>query len=105
MTGKKKCCIIFRVGKEKGNYRPVSLASVLKKIMEQFLMKTVYWHMKNKNLNSQHGSTKNKPCLSTLIDFDDERTGFVDEGKGMSGVHFDLKKAFSTVLYIILVAK
>jgi len=32
-------------------------------------------------------------------------TGFVDEGRGMSDVHFDLRKAFGTVSCIVLVAK
>lgn len=105
MTGKRKCYPIFRVGKEEGNYVPVSLTSVLRKIVEQFLMKTVYWHMKNKNLKSQHGSTESKSCLTILVDFYDEMTGFVDEWRGMGDVHFDFRKAFGTVLRITLVAK
>lgn len=88
MTGKKKCYTIFRAGKGKGNYRPVDI------------MKTVYWHMKNKHLNNQHGSTKSKPCLTILIDFCDERTGFV-EGEERE----NLRKAFDTVSCVILVAK
>lgn len=35
--------------KEEGNPRAVNLASVLRKIMEQFLMKTLHWHMRNMN--------------------------------------------------------
>lgn len=100
MTGKKKCYTIFRAGKGKGNYRPVDITMVLRKIMEQFLMKTVYWHMKNKHLNNQHGSSKSKPCLTILIDFCDERTGFV-EGEERE----NLRKAFDTVSCVILVAK
>lgn len=68
-------------------------------------METVYRHMKNKYLNSQQGSTKSKPCLTILIDFYDERTGFVDEGKGTSDLQFVPKAFLKSVSRIILVAK
>lgn len=68
--------------------------------MEQFLTKTIYWHMKNKNLivNIQHRSAKSKSCLTDPIDFYGGMTGLADEGGGM-GDHFDLRKAFSTVSF------
>lgn len=68
--------------------------------MEQFLTKTIYWHMKNKNLivNIQHRSAKSKSCLTDPIDFYGGMTGFADEGGGM-GDRFDLRKAFSTVSF------
>jgi len=73
MIRKRKCYTIFRVGKEERNYRPVSLTSVLRNIMEKFLVKTVYWRMKNRNLKRKNGSTKSKPCLTIMIDFYDDR--------------------------------
>ncbi|CAM5075608.1 unnamed protein product [Eretmochelys imbricata] len=89
---------IFKKGKKEdpGNYRPVSLTSVLGKIMEQVLKESILKHLHERKVirNSQHGFTKGRSCLTNLIAFYDEITGSVDEGK-----------AFGTVSHSILASK
>ncbi|CAM4637825.1 unnamed protein product [Caretta caretta] len=100
---------IFKKGKteDPGNYRPVSLASVPGKIMEQVLKESILKHLEERRVirNSQHGFTKGKSCLTNLIAFYDEITGSVDEGKAVDVLFLDFSKALDTVSRSILASK
>ncbi|CAM4713200.1 unnamed protein product [Lepidochelys kempii] len=109
--GWKKANVVPIFKKEKaedpGNCRPVSLTSVLGKIMEQVLKESVLKHLEERKVirNSQHGFTKGKSCLTNLIAFCDEITGSVDEGKAVDMLFPDFSKAFDTVSHSILASK
>ena len=72
---------IFKKGKKKedpGIYRPVSLSSVLGKIMEQALLKALLRHMEYTVENTskmiggnKHDVTKEESCLTNLLAFYD----------------------------------
>ena len=63
--------------------------------------------MKDKKVigSSQHGFTKGKSCLISMITFYDETTGLVDEGRAVDIVYLDFHKAFDTVSHKILKEK
>ena len=75
---------IFKKGKKEdpGNYRPVSLASIPGKAMEQLILEVIIKQVQEKKVirSSQHGFTKEKSCLTNLIAFYDDMTGWVDDG-------------------------
>ncbi|KAK4815508.1 hypothetical protein QYF61_003066 [Mycteria americana] len=87
-----------------GNYRPVSLTSVLGKLMEQIILSAITWHVEdNQGIKpSQHGFRKGRFCLTNLISFYDKVTRLMDEGKAVDVVYLDFSKAFDTVSHSIL---
>ncbi|KAK4824713.1 hypothetical protein QYF61_017939 [Mycteria americana] len=62
-------------------------------------------HMKDKKVirSSQHSLIKGKSCFTNLINFYNETTGLVDEGRAVDIVYLDFSKAFDTVSHKILI--
>ncbi|GAB0204823.1 mitochondrial enolase superfamily member 1 [Grus japonensis] len=83
--------LAFKKGKKEdpGNYRPVSLTSIPGKVMEQLILDVISRHVEEKKViggGGQHGFTKGKSCLTHLIAFYDDMTGWVDEGRAVDVV-------------------
>jgi len=62
---------VFGKGKKEdpGNYEPVSLTSVLVKVVEQFVLDTISKQLEEKKVIrcSQYGFTKGKSCLTNVM--------------------------------------
>ncbi|KAK4808263.1 hypothetical protein QYF61_020753 [Mycteria americana] len=78
---------IYKKGRKEdpGNYRPVSLTSVLGKLMEQIILSAITRHVEdNQGIKpSQHGFKKGRSCLTNLISFYNKVTCLMDEGKAV----------------------
>ncbi|CAM5164461.1 unnamed protein product [Natator depressus] len=89
---------IFKKGKKRdpGNYRPVSLTSVVCKVLEKILKEKV---VKDIEVNGkwdkiQHGFTKGRSCQTNLISFFEKVTDFLDKGNAVDLIYLDFSKAF-----------
>jgi len=100
---------IYKKGcrEDPANYRPVSLTSVPGKIMEQIVLREITRHMQvNRGIRpSQHGFTKGRSCLTSLISLYDLVTCLVDEGNAVDVVYLDFSKAFDMASHNILLGK
>jgi hypothetical protein len=94
---------IFKKGDRSlpGNYRPVSLTTVLCKVMKAIIREHVMEHMVTYNLfcDQQHGFVPGRSCMTQLMTCIDEWTEALDKGEPLpvDAIYLDFKKAFDTV--------
>ncbi|KAK4825715.1 LOW QUALITY PROTEIN: hypothetical protein QYF61_002133 [Mycteria americana] len=88
-----------------GNYRPISLTSVPRKVMERILLGAITRQIKHVIGKSQHGFTKGKLCLTNLIAFYGKVTCAVDVERVVDIVSLDFSKAFHTFSHSLLLKK
>ena len=81
------------------NYRPVSLTSVICKLLETIMRDHMMdFLVKHKLINpSQHGFLKARSCLTNLLCFFEEITKWVDDGSPVDVIYLDFQKAFDKV--------
>ena len=89
------------------NYRPVSLTSVICKLLERLIKDhLVDFRVENKLINpSQHGFLKARSCLTNMLCFLEDVTKWVDEGSPVDIIYLDFKKAFDKVSHQRLLLK
>ena len=90
-----------------GGYRPISLTSVLRKVVEWIISGAIMDQLKdNQGIRpSQHGFMNGRSCLTNPISFYDKVTHLVNEGKAVNVVYLDFSKAYDTVPHSILMEK
>lgn len=100
---------IFKKGSkcEAGNYRPISLTSVVIKIFERIIKDKVVSFLDRHQLiiNTQHGFRNNRSCLTNLLEFYNYISSNCDERVPSDIIYLDFKKAFDTVPHKRLLIK
>ena len=100
---------IFKKGSKSspGNYRPISLTSIVCKLMETIIRDKIVKHLEENNLlnDSQHGFRSKRSCLTNLLDFFYDIFKMYDEEKAVDVVYLDFQKAFDKVPHKRLLAK
>ena len=90
-----------------GNYRPVSLTSVVCKVTESIIRDQVMTHLVNNELftSSQHGFVAGKSCTTQLTECIDLWTNIIEKGGYLDVVYLDFVKAFDKVAHNRLIRK
>ena len=100
---------IFKKGNRAltSNYRPVSLTSVIGKLLESIMAKNIREHLDRHNLikDSQHGFSKGKSCLKNLLSFYRNVFETADNNGKYGIIYFDFSKAFDKVPHQRLIQK
>ena len=75
--------------------------------MESILRDAIVHHLEKHDLlrSSQHGFMAGKSTLSNLLEYLEELTRMVDEGKSVDVVYLDFAKAFNKVPHLRLIQK
>ena len=109
-----KIADVIPIFKKKGrrdralNYRPVSLTSVVCKIMEKILRSKIARHLKERGFLSegQHGFREGRSTLTNLLEFYDKVSEILQERNGWADcIYLDFQKAFDSVPYERLAMK
>ena len=90
-----------------GNYRPISLTSIVCKVMESIIRDEIMSHLNNNELLScnQHGFVPKRSCVTNLLDIMDKWTETLDIGTPVDAVYLDFAKAFDSVPHNRLIKK
>ena len=89
------------------NYRPISVISIVARIMEKLVHNQIYEYLIKENLlaNSQHGFRQNYSTLTALLDITNRWYQNMDIGQLNGVIFLDLKKAFDTDNHDVLLSK
>ena len=100
---------IFKKGDKSiaSNYRPISLTSIIGKLLESIIATKIRSHLETFNLihSSQHGFTQGRSCLTNLLSFFSEVYEAVDNDKSYDIIYLDFSKAFDRVPHERLIRK
>uniref|UniRef100_A0A0P4VVU6 Reverse transcriptase domain-containing protein n=1 Tax=Scylla olivacea TaxID=85551 RepID=A0A0P4VVU6_SCYOL len=100
---------IFKKGNKSlpANYRPISLTSVVCKLMETIIRDKIVKYLEENKIikDSQHGFRTKRSCLTNLLDFFYEVFNSYDETKAVDIIYLDFQKAFDTVPHKRLISK
>jgi hypothetical protein len=94
-------------GTQVGNYRPVSLTSVVCKVMEKIIRKAILDHLTNKGILSeyQHGFGNGRSFSTQLLHVVDRVSEILDRGVAVDAVYLYFAKAFNKVPHERLLLK
>ena len=91
----------------RSNYRPISLTTVISKILERIIRDELLGHCVDNSLvfKPQHGFLPAKSCLSNPVETLDFITSSLVEGHCVDEIILDFEKAFDLIPHRILVQK
>ena len=85
------------------NYRPISLTSIVVKILESIIKPIILNHLMCNNIihSNQHGFLPMRSCITNLLEALDEWSLLLDKGSPVDILYIDFAKAFDKVQHSI----
>ena len=82
-----------------GNYRPITITSVICRVLEKIVKANIMNHVTKNNLlsNKQHGFVSGRSCLTNLLETMEYITKLTDLGVPVDEIFLDFSKAFDKV--------
>lgn len=100
---------IYKKGSKKipENYRPVSLTSILSKVMERIISSRMIFHCEQQGIltDVQYGFRQRRSCNSQLLNVMETWTDWIEQGDPFDCIYFDFMKAFDKVSHRLLIEK
>ena len=92
---------------EPGNYRPISLTSVVCKLLERNIKNSVVEHLSSNDLlsDAQYGFREHRSTVLQLLEVLEHWTAAIDENQQVDSIYFDFAKAFDKVPHQRLLTK
>ena len=89
------------------NYRPVSLTSIICKLLEKIVQQAVMEHLIDNGLinDNQHGFVPGRSCITQLFVVLDHWTDILDDHGALDAIYLDFAKAFDIVPHERLLLK
>ena len=84
---------------DSSNYRPISLTSIICKIMEKIVRDAIMTYMEENKLFTvhQHGFRKRHSCVTQLIEVLEDWSKEIDKSNSIDNIYLDFQKAFDKV--------
>ena len=87
------------------NYRPISLTSLVMKVMEKIMRNELYNKCQTLIHESQHGFLPSKSCFTLMTNVIDDVSSSLNRRHNVGMVYFDFAKAFDSVNHDIILQK
>ena len=87
------------------NYRPISLTSLVAKIMERIIQDELLLRTRHLLSDNQHGFVKDKSCATNILTLTDDISTLLHNNIGCDIIYFDFQKAFDTVKHDLILKK
>ena len=85
-----------------GNYRPISLLSIISKVLERCVLIRLRDHLLLMSDRAQHGLIPGKSCVTQLVEVIDYIGSLLDSGKQADVIYLDMSKAFDKVQHSLI---
>ena len=101
--------LIFQKGdkSDPANYRPISITSVLDKVLEHIVASNLTKYLANSNIlfELQHGFREKRSCETQMVMLIDEIAKNMQTGKQTDLILLDFSEAFNKVAHENLISK